>query len=85
MVANITHGHPTGVQGDDHVIKLRQTAGAFRQHLGCKRAIPRIDGLGIRPVAVIASLGGANLGFRLAAGIAIAQVCIHFCLKTSVD
>lgn len=50
---------------------------------GC--AIPRIDGLGIRPVAVIACLGGANLGFRLLVGMTIAQMLIHLCLQTSVN
>ncbi|CAB0820164.1 hypothetical protein FRC0206_02283 [Corynebacterium diphtheriae] len=76
MVLNIAHGHPTGVQGDDHVIKLRQTAGAFRQHPRRKRAssipghshikgaVARVDGFGVRPVAVIATIRGAQLGFR---------------------
>ena len=50
---------------------------------GC--AIPRIDGLGVRPVAVIALLCGANLGFCLTVGMAIAQMRIHLCLQTSVN
>lgn len=54
-------------------------------HSHFHRAVAQVDGCGVRPVAVIASLGGANLGFRLAVGMAIAQMCIHFCLKTSVN
>lgn len=50
---------------------------------GC--AIPRIDGLGIRPVAVIASVSGLDLDFRLTVGMTIAQMLIHLCLQTSVN
>lgn len=50
---------------------------------GC--AIPRIDGLGLRPVAVITALCGFHLGFRLTVGMTIAQMHTHLCLQTSVD
>lgn len=97
MVAHIAHGHPAGVQRDNHVVELCEPTCALGHHPGSKRAgaipghghfhraVARVDGFGVRPVAVIAALCGFHLGFGLAFGMAIAQMRIHLCLQTSVN
>ena len=94
---NIAHGHPAGVQRDNHVVELCEPTCALGHHPGSKRAgaiprhshfhrsVARVDGFGVQPVAVIAALCGFHLGFGLAVAMAIAQMRIHLRLKTSVD
>lgn len=65
MMANIAHCHPAGVERDDHVVEFCEPACAFGHHAGSKRAgtipghsyfhraVSRIDGLAVRPVAVV--------------------------------
>lgn len=76
---------------------LREERGAFWHHLWSKRtgtiprhghfqrAVPKMDGLGVRPVAVIALLCGFHPALRLTVGMAVAQMCIHFRLQTGVN
>ena len=97
MVLNIAHGHPTGVQRDNHVVELceptctlghhprSKRAGTIPGHSHFNRAVARIDGLGVGPVTVIAALCGIHLRFGLAVAMAIAQMRIHLRFKTSVD
>lgn len=49
----------------------RKCAGTIPRHGHFQRTIPRIDGLGVRPVAVIALLCGFHLGLRLAVSMAV--------------
>lgn len=65
MVANIAHCHPAGVGRDDHVVELCEPVRTLGHHAGSKRAgtipghsyfhraVSRIDGLDVRPVAVV--------------------------------
>lgn len=97
MVLNITHCHPAGVQRDDHVVEICQPACAPGHHPGSKRArtipghghsqraVPRVNRLGVRPVAVVTTLWWFNLGLHRPAGMTLAQMGIHFRLQTSVN